>query len=126
MGYLIDSNVVIDYLSGNLPANAMLWMSDIINNTPVISVIVKIEVLGYQNSVESEALLNEFIEASILIPISDDIVDQTIQIRKTYKIKTPDAIVAATAKSLAFTLISRNVKDFKGIKGLKMIDPWSV
>lgn len=126
MGYLIDSNIVIDYLSGNLPANAMAWMNDIINDTPTISVIVKIEVLGYQNSTKSEALLNEFIEASVLIPLSDEIIDQTIQLRKIYKIKTPDAIIAATAKSLSFTLISRNAKDFKKVKGLTVIDPWSI
>lgn len=61
MGYLIDSNAIIDYLSGNLPEKGMLWMNDVINETPVVSVIVKIEVLGYKNSPETDQLLNEFI-----------------------------------------------------------------
>jgi|GEM_PF-5619575 len=37
MGYLIDSNAIIDYLSGNLPQKGMLWMNDVINETPVVS-----------------------------------------------------------------------------------------
>lgn len=126
MGYLIDSNTIIDYLSGNLPAKGMLWMNDVINETPVVSVIVKIEVLGYKNSPETEALLNEFIAACIMIPLSDKIIDQTILLKKLNKIKTPDAIIAATAKSLGFTLISRNIADFKKIKELMVIDPWNV
>ncbi|WP_446725144.1 PIN domain-containing protein [Mucilaginibacter sp. SJ] len=65
-------------------------------------------------------------DASIMIPLSDEIIDQTIQFKKAYKIKTPDAIIAATAKSLGLTLISRNVGDFKNVKGLMMIYPWAV
>lgn len=126
MGYLIDSNAIIDYLSGNLPEKGMLWMNDVINETPVVSVIVKIEVLGYKNSPETDQLLNEFIGACIMIPLSDEIIDQTIQLKKAHKIKTPDAIIAATAKSLGFTLISRNTGDFKKIKGLIVTNPWTV
>ncbi|XHR93159.1 type II toxin-antitoxin system VapC family toxin [Mucilaginibacter sp. UC70_90] len=110
----------------NLPERGMLWMNDVINETPVVSVIVKIEVLGYKTPPETEALLNEFIDASIMIPLSDEIIDQTIQFKKAYKIKTPDAIITATAKSLGLTLISRNVGDFKNVKGLMMIYPWAV
>jgi predicted nucleic acid-binding protein len=38
----------------------------------------------------------------------------------------PDAIIAATALVYDLTLISRNVIDFKGIQGLKVIDPFAV
>jgi hypothetical protein len=44
--YLIDSNAVIDYLSGKLPKKGKLFMDKVINDTPNISVITKIEVLG--------------------------------------------------------------------------------
>lgn len=45
--YLIDSNAVIDYLSGKLPPNGMTFMDRIVNAVPKVSVITKIEVLGY-------------------------------------------------------------------------------
>lgn len=45
--YLIDSNTVIDYLSGVLPVAGMKFMDGVINAVPQVSVITKIEVLGY-------------------------------------------------------------------------------
>ncbi|MDR3697595.1 type II toxin-antitoxin system VapC family toxin [Mucilaginibacter sp.] len=126
MGYVIDSNVVIDYMSGQLPENAMLFMNDVINETPIISIMTQIEVLGFNNPPEIESFLNEFMNASLLIPLNDDIVKATIEIRKNNKIKTPDAIIAATAIVLDYPLITRNTRDFKNLDSLKIIDPWSI
>ncbi|EOR94817.1 hypothetical protein ADIARSV_2033 [Arcticibacter svalbardensis MN12-7] len=40
--------------------------------------------------------------------IDDDIITQAIQIRKVYKLKLPDALIAATALTYSLTLISDN------------------
>jgi predicted nucleic acid-binding protein len=126
MGYVIDSNVVIDYMSGQLSENAMLFMNDVINATPIMSIMTQIEVLGFNNPPDIETFLNEFINASSIIPLNDDIVKATIEIRKNNKIKTPDAIIAATAIVLDYPLITRNTTDFKKLKKLEIIDPWSM
>jgi hypothetical protein len=126
MGYVIDSNVVIDYMSGQLPENAMLFMNGVINETPIMSIMTQIEVLGFNNPPEIESFLNEFINASLLIPLNDNIVNATIEIRKKNKIKTPDAIIAATAIVLDYPLITRNTRDFKNLDKLEIIDPWSI
>lgn len=120
--YLIDSNSVIDYLSGNLPPQGMDFMNQIVNDIPNISVITKIEVLGYKTTEEAYNLLSDFVNDSIVINLQDKIVENTIEIRKEYKIKTPDAIIAATAISCGFTLISRNEKDFKNISNLTFLN----
>jgi len=124
MGYVIDSNAVIYYLSGQIPESGMSFMNNIINDTPIISVMTQIEVLGFNNPIEIENLLNQFIDDSLVIPLNDDIVKMTIQIRKNYKIKTPDAIIAATAIVLNYPLITRDTNDFKKLDILKIIDPW--
>ncbi len=126
MGYLIDSNAVIDYLSASLPIDGMIWLGNIINESPIISVMTKIEVLGFKNGIDTETLLNSFIDDCVVIPLSEETIDKTIEIRKQHKIKTPDAIIAASAMVLNLTLISRNVNDFKRIKGLKVLDPWGM
>jgi len=126
MGYVIDSNVVIDYMSGQLPENAMLFMNEVINETPIISIMTQIEVLGFNNPPEIETFLNEFINASSVIPLYDPIVKATIEIRKKNKIKTPDAIIAATAIVLDYPLITRNTRDFKNLDSLEIVDPWSI
>ena len=126
MGYVIDSNAVIDYLGGLLPESGMSFMNGVINDTPIISIITQIEVLGFDNPVEIETLLNQFIDDSLIIPLNDDIVKMTIGIRKKNKIKTPDAIIAATAIILDYPLVTRNAGDFKKISALKMVDPWLI
>ncbi|SEL54091.1 hypothetical protein SAMN05421740_106223 [Parapedobacter koreensis] len=55
--------------------------------------------------------------------MDDDVVIQTIALRKKRKIKLPDAIIAATAIVQKCTLITRNIQDFSNIKGLRLINP---
>jgi predicted nucleic acid-binding protein len=124
--YLIDSNVVIDYLSQKLPSNSMDFMNGIIDATPNVSVITKIEVLGFNSDNESYLLLNEFINDSNVLEISNQVVEKCIDIRKNYKTKLPDAIIAATAIVNEMFIISRNVADFKNIIGLQVIDPYLI
>ena len=124
--YLIDSNTVIDYLSGKLPHNGMLFLDQLINNIPNISVITKIEVLGYKTAIEASLLLNSFVDDSAVYDLSDEIVKKTIEIRKEHKIKIPDAIIAATAMTHGLVLVSRNDKDFKIINGLEVSNPYEL
>ncbi len=124
--YLIDSNAFIDYLSGKIPEKGMSFMNQVINNIPNISVITKIEVLGYRTTHEAYKLLSGFVDDSIVIGLTDDIVERTIGIRKEMKIKTPDALIAATAIVNQLTLISRNTKDFDKIEGLEVINAHKV
>jgi hypothetical protein len=58
-----------------------------------------------------------------LLYIDDDVIQKTITIRKTKKMKLGDAIIAATAIIYGLTLISRNLSDFRSIPGLTVIDP---
>ncbi|MFY8003432.1 MAG: PIN domain-containing protein [Chitinophagaceae bacterium] len=48
----------------------------------------------------------------------------TAELRKNFKIKLPDAIIAATAIVNELTLITRNTNDFKHINILRTINPW--
>lgn len=95
--YLIDSNVLIDYLIGKLPASGAELLKLIVDDTPILSFITKIEVLSHNNDEASETLLLEFISCSVVITISSEIITATINIRKERKLKLPDAIIAATA-----------------------------
>ena len=121
--YLIDSNVVSDYLSGSLPESGMLFMDDIINLVPNISIITQIEVLCWNTDEMTTALINEFINDCNVYKIDNRIIKNCVVIRKGNKVKTPDAIIAATALANHQTLITNNEKDFKNIRGLKLINP---
>lgn len=64
-----------------------------------------------------------FIADSIVLDINPDVIAHCVTLRKSKKIKTPDAIIAATALANGFTLITANERDFANIKGLKISNP---
>lgn len=59
----------------------------------------------------------------VIINIDAAIIAETITIRKNYRLKIPDAIIAATAVVLNRTLVGDNDKDFEKIPNLKYINP---
>ena len=124
--YLIDTNAVIDYLGNKLPASGMNFMNDVIDAVPHISVITKIEVLGFNTPEQHYTILSDFINDATVFDLSNNVVEVSIDIRKKYKTKLPDAIIAATALVYNLVVISRNISDFKNIDGLKVIDPHSL
>jgi len=73
---------------------------------------------------DSEVLKN-FINDALVIELEQPIKLKTADIRKAHRIKLPDAIIAATALVYDLTLLSRNLSDFGGISGLKIINPWA-
>ena len=66
------------------------------------------------------------INHSILHPIDNKIIEETISIRKTHKIKLPDAIIAATCMVNGLEILTLNTKDFENINKLKVIDPETI
>lgn len=69
-----------------------------------------------------ELIVKEFIKDATILALTPDIVAQCVNIRRSRKIKTPDAIIAATAIVHNLTLIT-NDNDFKNIEKQSFIDP---
>lgn len=118
---MIDTNVII-YLT-----QRKLKISDFAKKGGYlyISSISYIETLGYpfQNQ-DEEKEVSEFCEMFERIFLTKEIEKQTILIRKSNKIKLPDAIIAATAMIYNLTLVTHDRDDFKNIQGLKIFDPF--
>jgi len=121
--YLLDTNTVLDYMGNKLPGKAKNLIAKVIDEEINLSVINKIELLGF-SKVEQDLI--DFVACSNIHPMDDAIVDKTIEVRSLYKIKLPDAVIAATALQNGLTLVSHNKKDFKNIQGLEVIDPYGL
>ncbi|MEO6286777.1 MAG: type II toxin-antitoxin system VapC family toxin [Dyadobacter sp.] len=123
--YLIDTNVVTKYLAEELSEAGLDLLDSIIDsNKAQISVVSRIELLGF--SPKSNNLLNfieQFLGISSEFGLSEIIIQKTIDIRKAYKIKIPDAIIAATALCNDLILLSDNDSDFGKVSGLRYINP---
>jgi hypothetical protein len=128
MKYVLDTNAVIYYLDGALTANGFVFVLTALQiRECVLSVISEIEVLGFQfPDTDQEKKTESFIRTLLILPLSDDIVRKTIEIRKSRKMKVANAIIAATAILNGLTLISRNEKDFKNLPGLSFLNPFDL
>jgi toxin FitB len=118
MGYLIDTNILSDYIKGALPQKTrnVLRRQSIIK----ISFIAKIELLCWK---EHEYVIKNLLSICSVENITEEIINECINIRRSYAIKLPDAIIAATAISENLILITGNSKDFKAVRGLKILKP---
>jgi predicted nucleic acid-binding protein len=119
--YLYDTNIFIYYFSGTLKEN-YFSVEFIEGNQITISTIVRMEVLSHPNIKEhEEAYYKEFLNQFKILPIDSAVEDQAINIRRKYKVKLPDAIIAATAMVSDSILVTKNTGDFRKITGLKLI-----
>jgi predicted nucleic acid-binding protein len=66
--------------------------------------------------------LEAFVASCPFLPLTDQIASKTITLRRQYRVKLPDAIIAASAIVNDTVLITRNLKDFAGVAGLNVVD----
>ncbi|OFX26035.1 MAG: hypothetical protein A2033_19540 [Bacteroidetes bacterium GWA2_31_9] len=119
--FLFDSNILIYLSKGLLDVKTFTNKDDV----PYVSVITYMEVMGYTfKSIKEEHLINQFCEGAYIIQLSDKIIKNVIDLRKEYKIKLPDAIIAATAIENKLKLVTRNIGDFKNIPKLNIVNPF--
>jgi predicted nucleic acid-binding protein len=121
--YLIDNNVISNYFSVLFSEKGMDFVATVLDQKPTISVITEIEALSWINPDKSkEQIVKAFIEDANVLALTPAIVIECINIRRSRSIKTPDAIMAATALVHNLSLITSD-SDFNNIKGLQVIDP---
>ncbi len=114
--YLFDTNILIYFLAGKLPEDVKKQIENILETSFYISVITKLEILGWRGHTEKTFKeTKSFIEEAVIIGLEDEIVDEAINLRRQKKIKLADAVIAATAIVYKRILITNNEKDFKNI-----------
>jgi len=86
-----------------------------------ISFISEVELLGFNGITKTEEIkLKQLINDCFEIEWNAKIKEQTIELRKKYSIKLPDAIIAATSLVYGIPLVSAD-KGFSKIKELDLI-----
>ena len=127
MIYLIDTNVIIDYLAGRLPIASMDAMSIITNQSFFVSIITKIETIGFNSgNIAIDANTKAYVNLATVFAITDDIAETSIALKRVKKMRTPDALIAATALVHNLTLLTHNLKDFVHIPNLIVVDSYSL
>jgi predicted nucleic acid-binding protein len=120
--YTLDTNAIIYYLRDDSAAAPFLQsLLDDPHILVYVSTITEVELFGYPDLSEAEATtINSLLQTVSLIPLESQIARAAGYIRRAYRLKTPDSVIAASALFTGSTLLTRNVRDFKKVPSLKL------
>jgi len=121
---VFDSNILIYHLNDVLPPSALSTVAAWISEGAMISVMTRIEVLGYPQTAEQLQQAIRLVSYFDEISLHEPIVQHTIRLRQQSRVRLPDALIAATALSLGLPLVTRNTQDFRAIEGLLILNPF--
>ena len=127
MGYLADTNVVIDLVLGRLPVASAAWLdTQLAAQQGAISIIIRIELPGKLVPAPELAFHQSSVQSVKVFPLDGQTVQRTIRLRQQHRAKLPDAIIAATALAHGLPLLTRNGSDFQATAGLAVVNPHEV
>lgn len=109
---LFDTNILIDLLNGIEAAREEIALYD----DKAISLVTWMEVMV--GAGEDALRIKAFLSGFRLVAIDGDVAAEAVRIRRSRRIKLPDAIILASARTSHRLLITRNTKDFpSGVEG---------
>ena len=106
---VFDSNILIFHLNDALPPAVFTRVEAWVAAGAVISVITRIEVLGYSQTVDQFQRAAHLLALFDEVPLHEQIVQRTIALRQQHRIRIPDALIAATALDLSMPLVTRKM-----------------
>lgn len=119
---LFDSNVLIQYINGELNIVKQLnaWRQE--GRAFIISSITTAEVLSLK-TLNAEALIKVkiFLQSFLSVPFDDAIAEAAAQCRRAYGLSLPDAAIAATAITLKLPVVTQD-RQFKKIRELTVVE----
>jgi len=67
------------------------------------------------------AEIARLLASMVVLPLESRLAHLAAALRRQYRLKTPDSVVAATALLTRTTLVTRNIQDFQAIAGLSLL-----
>jgi len=104
---VFDTNIVIDALNGVSEADNEYQRYESV----YISRITWMEVLVGEK--DDDTQLRNFLETHFeIIPLDLSVAETAVKLRRSHRMRLPDAIIWATAQTYNAVLVTRNTKDF--------------
>jgi len=121
---LLDTNVLVYHVAGD-PVATRFLDETIARRSFCLSTLTVIEFLGWHGHTDDEFVkCKELIELATIFSISKEVADKAIELRRAKRIKLADAVIASTALINNLKLVTGNVRDFRGIRDLQIINPF--
>ncbi len=127
MRWLLDTNVWIDAHAGQAGAGRVFVKAQATQSAWIgFSAITKVQALGYSAiTTADDKALRELFSQFEELPVLTAVLEEAIRLRRAHKLKTPDAIIAATAFLQKAEVVTRNTADFKKVAGLSVLETQS-
>lgn len=120
--YTFDTNAIIYYLDEDPAVVAVIEPLLAQDIALFVSVVTEIELLSYGGLTDDDIQeIAHLLTSLVVFPLKSRLGHLAAALRRQYRLKTPDSIVAATALLTRTTLVTRNVRDFQGIVGLALL-----
>lgn len=118
--YFLDTNAIVALLQGNSPLLQLLHNADWIG----ISIISQIEFLAFSGLSQGDIqVFQQFVQRVEVVSLTATdtlLIDQIIQLRQQYRLKLPDAIIAAMALQKNANLVTMD-REFAKVATLAVI-----
>ena len=135
MSYLLDTCVLAESRRKTVNKNLEAWLTKVPDEALFISVLTLGEIrYGIEKLLKGKrrVQLTLWLEHELaawfgerVLALDLEIADQWGYIRALHRtLPAIDSLLAATAMTRHLTLVTRNVKDFVDIDGLKILNPW--
>jgi predicted nucleic acid-binding protein len=105
---LFDTNILIDYLNGVEASKVELGRY----RERLISIVTWMEVLAGGRENDELDVIEMFLRDFRIVEITRPVAREAVDVRRTHRIRLPDALVWAAARSESALLVTRNTKDF--------------
>jgi predicted nucleic acid-binding protein len=105
---LFDTNILVDYLNGLEEARDEIGRHE----SRAVSAVTWMEVLVGAESDEEEGTIRDFLAGFQVLEVDRDTAEEAVRLRRSKRIRLPDAIIWATARVAGALLVTRNTKDF--------------
>ena len=108
MKALFDTNILIDYLAGIGDSKAEIERHPV----RLVSIVTWMEILAGARHADEEDVIEVFLRDFTLVPLTRPIARGAIDLRRSRRIRLPDAIIWASARAESALLVTRNTRDF--------------
>ena len=134
--YLLDTNVISETIKKAPNQDVIRWLASVYASQFLLIVLAIAEIRKgiekLQDATKKQSII-QWLENDLttkfhgrIIPINQDIAEKWGYLSAYKNIPAIDGLIAATALVFNYKLVTRNIKDFEGIIGLEIINPWDL
>ena len=127
--YVLDTNTLLDYFRGrgNVARNLLAVPPNEVALPAIVAYEVWVGVLGSRNTASRQVQYEKFLATLEVLPFDAGVGRRAAEIRHALErrgqgIGPLDTLIAATAIASNAMLVTRNVREFGRVPGLKLID----